>query len=89
MPQVLDSFFCFTLHTGTTLLGWLGFSSAVLSIINGSMSFKKIDEWIIDITNKTNSTEDISPAEMDIFRTGKLLISTLPSFNLKLFLIVF
>lgn len=48
MPQTLafDGFFCFSLHTGSVLLGWLGFVSAFFSIIGWSMSFNNIDGLI-------------------------------------------
>lgn len=44
--MTLDGFFCFSLHTGAVLLGWLGFVSAFFSIIGWSMSFNNIDGFI-------------------------------------------
>lgn len=44
--MTLDGFFCFSLHTGAVLLGWLGFVSAFFSIIGWSMSFNNIDGLI-------------------------------------------
>lgn len=48
MPHAmsLDGFFCFSLHTGSFLLGWLGFASSFFSIIGWSLSFSNIDGLI-------------------------------------------
>jgi hypothetical protein len=47
MPSVtVDGFLCFSLHTGSVLLGWIGFASAFFSIIGLSMSFNDVDGMI-------------------------------------------
>jgi len=72
--MTLDGFFCFSLHTGAVLLGWLGFVSAFFSIIGWSMSFNNIDGFIKDlnITNGKNP-EDWAPEDIDFMR--KMAIS--------------
>lgn len=46
IKMATDGFFCFSLHTGAVLLGWLGFVSAFFSIIGWSLSFNNIDDVI-------------------------------------------
>jgi len=71
MPQPLlfDGFFCFSLHTGSVLLGWLGFVSSFFSIIGWSMSFNNIDGFIkeLNITNGKNP-DDWNEDEIEFMR---------------------
>jgi hypothetical protein len=67
-----DGFFCFSLHTGAVLLGWLGFVSAFFSIIGWSLSFNNIDDVIKDlnITNPNGKNpEDWSPEDIAFMRS--------------------
>jgi hypothetical protein len=70
MPRVLDSFFCFSLHTGTVVLGWFGFTSAFLSIIGWSMNFNNIDEYIKRTFNGTDlpDPDKMTPQDLDFLR---------------------
>jgi len=77
MPQAmtLDKFFCFSLYTGSVLLGWLGFVSAFFSIIGWSMSFNNIDGFIkeLNITNGKNP-DDWNEADIDFMRNMAITI---------------
>lgn len=66
---VLDGFFCFSLHTGSVILGWLGFVSAFLSIITCSLSFNDIDGFIKDLNITNGKNPDYwTPDDVDFMR---------------------
>lgn len=46
MTLTSSGFFCFSLHTGTVLIGWIGFVSAFFSIIGFSLYYDDIDGFI-------------------------------------------
>jgi len=73
--MTLDGFFCFSLHTGSVLLGWLGFVSSFFQIIGWSMSFNNIDGFIKDfnITNGKNPS-DWNEADLDFMRMVAITI---------------
>jgi hypothetical protein len=70
MARVLDSFICFSLHTGTVILGWFGFTSAFLWIIGFSMNFNNIDEYIRKTFNGTDlpDPDKMSPDQLQFMR---------------------
>jgi len=77
-PLLFDGFFCFSLHTGAVLLGWLGFASAFFAIIGWSMSFNNIDGFIkeLNITNGKNPN-DWGPDDIDFMRRMAISIISL------------
>jgi len=77
-PLLFDGFFCFSLHTGAVLLGWLGFASAFFAIIGWSMSFNNIDGFIkeLNITNGKNPN-DWGPDDIDFMRRMTISIISL------------
>lgn len=65
---LLDNFFCFSLHTGSVVLGWLGLSSAIISVISWSVSYQNIDGFIKEHFNVTgNDTDDTNWQPADIY----------------------
>ncbi|KAG5677520.1 hypothetical protein PVAND_007275 [Polypedilum vanderplanki] len=71
---ILNGFFCFSLHTGSVLLGWLGFISAFFSIIGWSLSFNNID-GIIQSLNVTDKTPDAwSPEDIAFMHNAAIFI---------------
>jgi len=82
-PLLFDGFFCFSLHTGAVLLGWLGFASSFFAIVGWSMSFNNIDGFIkeLNITNGKNP-DDWSPDDIDFMRRMAIsIISLLIAFH--------
>jgi len=75
----MDGFFCFSLHSGAVILGWLGFVSAFLSIITWSVSFNDIDGFIKDL-NLTNDKEWTPADEAFMHRAAVSIISMLIGF---------
>lgn len=73
-PFVLDGFFCFSLHTGTVLLGWLGFITSFFSIIGWSLSFNNIDGFIKDLNITDKNPDDYTPADIDFMRNMAIFI---------------
>jgi hypothetical protein len=71
---VLDGFFCFSLHTGTVLLGWLGFISSFLSIIGWSLSFNNIDGIIKKLNITDKNPDDWTPDQIDFMRSSAIFI---------------
>lgn len=71
---VLDGFLCFSLHTGTVLLGWLGFISSFFSIIGWSLSFNNIDGFIKSLNITDKNPDDWSPADIDFMRNMAIFI---------------
>lgn len=78
---VLDGFLCFSLHTGTVLLGWLGFISSFFSIIGWSLSFNNIDGFIKNLNITDKSPDDWSPQDIEFMRNiATFIISMLIGF---------
>ncbi|KAL7047429.1 hypothetical protein ACKWTF_002902 [Chironomus riparius] len=71
---ILNGFFCFSLHTGSVILGWLGFISAFFSIIGWSLSFNNIDGLIksLNITNK--QSDDFTPEDIEFMHNAAIFI---------------
>lgn len=64
--MLMDSFLCFSLHTGTVILGWYGFCSAFLSVIGCSTYFGHIDEFINSTFN--TSTSNMTSNDIEFLR---------------------
>jgi Domain of unknown function (DUF4728) len=69
-----DGLFCFSLHTGTVLLGWLGFISSFLSIIGWSLSFSDIDGMIKNLNITDKDPDDWTPQDVDFMRNAAIFI---------------
>lgn len=71
---ILQGFFCFSLHTGTVILGWLGFISAFFSIIGWSLSFNNIDGMIKSLNITDKQPDDWTPQDIEFMHNAAIFI---------------
>lgn len=71
---ILNGFFCFSLHTATVLIGWLGFISAFFSIIGWSLSFNNVDELIKNLNITDKQPDDWTPEDIAFMHKAAIFI---------------
>ena len=71
---VLNGFLCFSLHTATVLIGWLGFISAFFSIIGWSLSFNNIDGLIKNLNLTDKQPDSWTPDDIEFMHNAAIFI---------------
>lgn len=71
---MVNGLFCFSLHTATVLIGWLGFISAFFSIIGWSLSFNNIDGLIKSLNITEKEPDDWTPQDIEFMHNAAIFI---------------